>query len=42
MKKNMKIARNSSDLLPLFIFVPSFDAGNFFGAKACLNDTGKD
>ena len=29
-------------LLPLFIIVPCFNAGNFFGAKAPLNDTGKD
>ena len=27
---------------PIFIIVPCFNAGNTFGAKAPLNDTGKD
>ena len=26
----------------LFIFVPCFNAGNIYGAKVPLNDTGKD
>ena len=38
----MSLSFQPTDLLSLLIFIPCFNAGNFFGVKAPLNDIAKD